>query len=204
MQQFTSHYFSTIFHCLIIFFICTIPTTAQQEFVYGDALPDAPELSKRGKHSVGVRTLDLVHKNQVDILSSKGDNEVSYNRPLKVEVWYPAVGTSNSIETYQEVMGTRGDSLRPLIPFAFNGRALRDAEPKKVASKFPLVVVSHGYVGSRYLMTYLTENLASKGYVVVAIGHTDSTFKDANAFYSTLLNRAKDISFVVDAMEELD
>jgi len=203
MQQFISHYFSTTFLYFIIFFIVAIPTTAQQEFIYGDALPDAPELSKRGMYSVGVLTLDLVHKNQVDILNSKGDNEVRYNRPLRAEVWYPTEGTSNSIETYQEVMGTRGDSLRPLIPFAFNGRALRDAKPKKVAKKFPWVVVSHGYVGSRYLMTYLTENLASKGYVVVAIDHTDSTFKDANAFYSTLLNRAKDISFVVDAMEEL-
>jgi predicted dienelactone hydrolase len=68
---------------------------------------------------------------------------------------------------------------------------------------FPLVIVSHGYVGSRYLMTYLTENLASKGYVVVAIGHTDSTFGDANAFQSTLLNRAKDIKFVLNKMGEL-
>lgn len=96
-----------------------------------------------------------------------------------------------------------GDSLRPLRPFTFKGRALRDAEPKRTEGTFPLVVVSHGYVGSRYLMTYLTENLASKGYVVVAIDHTDSTFKDANAFYSTLLNRAKDISFLVDTMEAI-
>jgi len=68
---------------------------------------------------------------------------------------------------------------------------------------FPLLVVSHGYVGSRFLMTYLTENLASKGYVVVAIDHTESTFKDANAFHSTLLNRAKDISFVLNEMADI-
>jgi dienelactone hydrolase len=52
-------------------------------------------------------------------------------------------------------------------------------------------------------MTYLTENMASKGYVVVAIDHTDSTFKDASAFHSTLLNRAKDISFVLNQMVKL-
>ncbi|NNE75500.1 MAG: dienelactone hydrolase, partial [Pricia sp.] len=78
-----------------------------------------------------------------------------------------------------------------------------DAAPKTSEGSFPLVIVSHGYVGSRYLMTYLTENLASKGYVVVSIDHTDSTFKDANAFYSTLLNRAKDIKFVLDEMARL-
>jgi len=52
-------------------------------------------------------------------------------------------------------------------------------------------------------MTYLTENLASKGYVVVALDHTESTFRDANAFQSTLLNRAKDIRFVLDEMARL-
>jgi predicted dienelactone hydrolase len=52
-------------------------------------------------------------------------------------------------------------------------------------------------------MSYLTENLASKGYIVAAIDHTDSTFKDANAFQSTLLNRPKDIRFVINEMEKL-
>lgn len=176
-----------------------------QEFLYGDMLPDAPELSERGSHTVGVRTLDLVNPDQVDILNSKGDKDTLYDRPLTVEVWYPAEVSSGTeaLVTYEEVMGTRGDSLRPLIPFTFKGRAVRDAAPRASEKAFPLVVVSHGYVGSRYLMTYLTENLASKGYVVVSIDHTDSTFKDANAFQSTLLNRAKDIRFVLNEMEKL-
>lgn len=178
---------------------------AQHEFRYGDQLPDAPELSARGEHIIGVRTMSLVHKNQVDILSTKDGKDPVYDRPLTVEIWYPAEVASGSEATviYEEVMGTRGDSLRPLIPFTFKGRAIRDAIPKTSTGKLPLVVVSHGYVGSRYLMTYLTENLASKGYVVVSIDHTDSTFRDANAFPSTLLNRAKDIKFVIDAMAGL-
>ncbi len=176
-----------------------------QEFLYGDMLPDAPELSERGPYTVGVRTLDLVNPDQVDILNSKGGKDTMYDRPLTVEMWYPAEFSSGmeASVTYEEVMGTRGDSLRPLIPFTFKGRAVRDAAPKASEEIFPLIVVSHGYVGSRYLMTYLTENLASKGYVVVAIDHTDSTFKDANAFQSTLLNRAKDIRFVLNEMERL-
>lgn len=179
--------------------------SAQHEFLYGDQLPDAPELSARGEHTVGVRTMQLVNKDQVDILNSKGGEDILYDRKLTIEVWYPSnipQGVNPTI-IYNEVMGTRGDSLRPLAPFQFKGRALRDARPKDSTSKFPLVVVSHGYVGSRYLMTYLTENLASKGYIVVAIDHTDSTFRDASAFHSTLLNRAKDIRFVVDAMTSL-
>ena len=175
------------------------------EFLYGDALPDAPELSTRGDLPIGVRTIELVHKDQIDILNSKGGVDPVYDRPLTVEVWYPAALNEGTVAmvSYEEVMGTAGDTLRPLVPFTFKGRASRDAAPLKTEGAFPLVVVSHGYVGSRYLMTYLTENLASKGYVVVAIDHTDSTFKDANAFHSTLLNRSKDIRFVVDELARL-
>jgi len=191
------------FLCVVLFSISTL--TAQHEFVYGDPLPDAPELSIGGDYDIGVMTMQLVNKNQVDILNSKEGKDPLYDRPLTVEVWYPALvhnNTKRSVE-YEEVMGTRGDSLRPVVPFTFRGRAVRKAEPEQSA-KFPLVIVSHGYVGSRYLMTYLTENLASKGYVVVSIDHTDSTFKDANAFQSTLLNRAQDIKYVLNEMARMD
>ena len=68
------------------------------------------------------------------------------------------------------------------------------------ASGFPLVVVSHGYPGSRTFLSYLTENLASKGYVVAAIDHTDSIFGDQKPFSSTLLNRSPDQLFTIDAL----
>ena len=100
-------------------------------------------------------------------------------------------------------MGTANDPKRPLIPFTFAGRAGRDADADPAAGPYPLVIVSHGYVGSRYLMTYLTENLASKGYVVVAIDHTESTFRDAGGFASTLLNRSLDDLFVLNEMGKL-
>jgi predicted dienelactone hydrolase len=189
-------------------FFNIIETTAQTNsdpFIIGDALPDAPELSARGTYKIGVQTLDFVNKNQVDVLKSKKGVDTIYDRPLKVEVWYPAAlaeGTKEAV-VYDEVMGTFGDKKRPLIPFTFAGRAVRNAPPQYSEGSFPLIVVSHGYVGSRYLLTYLTENLASKGYVVVAIDHTESTFRDANGFHSTLLNRSKDILFIINQMGEL-
>ncbi|MFK7811247.1 MAG: alpha/beta hydrolase family protein [Maribacter sp.] len=188
---------------LLTFLVFTIPSNAQ-EFLYGDPLPDAPELSARGDYQVGVRTMNLVNEGQVDILNSKEGKDPLYDRHITIEMWYPAdISADVASVVYEEVMGTRGDSLRPLVPFTFKGRASRDAKPISKDGAFPLVVVSHGYVGSRYLMTYLTENLASKGYVVAAIDHTDSTFKDANPFQSTLLNRALDIRFVLNQMEAL-
>lgn len=174
-------------------------------FVYGDPLPDAPELAARGDYPVGVQTMTFVHKGQVDILNRKDGEDVLYDRSLTVEVWYPAVLGDQALQliTYEEVMGTAGNPNRPIIPFSFQGRATRDAAPVTADGAFPLVVVSHGYVGSRYLMTYLTENLASKGYIVAAIDHTESTFRDAAGFPSTLLNRSKDILFVVDQVAKL-
>ncbi len=190
---------------IIIFLFLIAPIPAQsQGFLYGDTLPDAPELAKRGDYQVGVRTLNLLNTNQVDILNSKDGKDPIYDRPLTIEIWYPAEESDNKESViYEEVMGIKGDTLRPLIPFTFKGKAFRDAKPLDDKGKFPLVIVSHGYVGSRFLMTYLTENLASKGYVVAAIDHTDSTFKDANAFQSTLLNRPKDIRFVLNEMQRI-
>jgi predicted dienelactone hydrolase len=177
----------------------------QETFVYGDALPDAPELAHRGTYKVGVQTLDFVNKNQVDVLKSKGGVDPLYDRAIKVEVWYPANLPNNTQEiiTYDDVLGTFNDPKRLLIPFSFLGRASRNAPITTTDGAFPLVIVSHGYVGSRFLLTYLTENLASKGYIVVAIDHTESTFRDAGGFASTLLNRSKDVLFVLNQIAEL-
>lgn len=190
---------------LFVIFPKTYAQINSEPFLVGDALPDAPELAKRGEYKIGVRTMELVNKNQVDVLKSKGGVEAMYDRPLKVEIWYPADVADDMKEsvTYDHVLGMLNDPKRPLTPFQFNGRAIREAKPKTANGAFPLIIVSHGYVGSRYLMTYLTENLASKGYVVVAIDHFESTYADAAPFPSTLLNRAKDILFILNQMAEL-
>jgi len=202
-----NYYRALLSLAIILLMLTAFSGTAQKmstPFLFGDPLPDAPELAKRGEHKVGVRTVELVNKNQIDILNSKDSIEARYDRPLTVEVWYPAILPADTKElvTYDEVLGMHGNPKRPLIPFTFQGRALRDAIPVAGQGSFPLVIVSHGYVGSRFLMTYLTENLASKGYIVVAIDHTESTFRDAAPFPSTLLNRSKDILFVLNEMAD--
>ena len=186
-----------------------LPLSAQSSetpFIYGDLLPDAPELAARGDFSVGVQTIDLVNKDQIDILNISNSQDSLYDRKLKVEVWYPAqvpVGQEELV-VYDEVLGNANSPDRPIIPFTFRGRALRDASPDRQETPYPLVIVSHGYTGSRLLFTYLTENLASKGYVVVSIDHTESTFRDANEFSSTLLNRSLDVLFVLDEVARLN
>jgi predicted dienelactone hydrolase len=165
--------------------------------------PEAPELARRGSYAVGVRTVDIVHRNQVDIL--KFDRATGkaplYDRPLRIEVWYPATIPSGMEEktTYlSSAFGTQNTGGTFEIP----GKALRDAPPVS-GQRFPLVIVSHGYPGSRTFLTYLTENLASKGYVVAAIDHTDSVFGEVRGFPSTLLNRSSDQLFTIEALDSL-
>jgi predicted dienelactone hydrolase len=52
-------------------------------------------------------------------------------------------------------------------------------------------------------MSHLAENIASKGYVVVSIDHTDSTYRTQAAFGSTLLNRPLDQLFTLDKIQLL-
>src|SRR5262249_31365589 len=137
---------------------------------------DAPELAPRGAWTVGVRTVELANPKQPDILHFDRDTGKAplYDRPLTIEIWYPAVIPPGQEERviYESAMP---GSPRPNLPNSFHiaGKARRDAPPK-TGSAFPLVIVSHGFPGSRTFLTWLTENLASKGYVVAAIDHTDS------------------------------
>ncbi len=164
---------------------------------------DAPELAARGSYGVGVRTVSLHNPAQPDILNfDKVTGKAPlYDRPLTVEIWYPAVIPKGAEErtVYEMPMPRSSDKIHEV---AVAGKALRDAVPV-ASTAFPLVIVSHGYPGSRYFLSYLTENLASKGYVVAAIDHTDSITGQEKEFSSTLLNRAKDQLFTIEALEAL-
>lgn len=159
--------------------------------------PDAPELAAYGEMPIGVQTLEFSHADQIDILNTTPENAPTYDRPLTVEVWYPAAAGTEAGTTYTAFLRD-GKTEVPLT-----GRAARDAAPASGAA-YPLVVITHGYPGNRYLMSHLGENLASKGYVTVSIDHTDSTYSDQAAFGSTLLNRPIDQRFVIDQMAALD
>lgn len=161
--------------------------------------PDAPELAARGPHRIGVTTLSAVNPGQPDIARSVAGKPVPlYDRPFALEVWYPAEVAAGTPPTpYESVLLRDGETRATL-----HGQAVRDAAPA-AGGPYPLVILSHGYPGNRFLMSHLGENLASKGYVVASIDHADSTYDDQGAFGSTLVNRPLDQTFVLDEMERL-
>ena len=162
--------------------------------------PSAPELAPYGKYAIGVRTIQATDRNRPDILATKeGGPTARYDRTLTLEVWYPAALTAG-----QKPGGDyRAITRDPAITATLHGQAVRDAVPLTSEPPFPLVIISHGYPGNRYLMSHLAENLASKGFVTVSIDHKESTYDDQKPFASTLYNRAFDQLFVLNEMERL-
>lgn len=161
---------------------------------------DAPELAHLGHFHVGVRTIELVDAAQVDVLAFDPANGVApkRDRMLKVDLWYPGdVPAGASPDTYSGSLPAEP----PVTPtrFTIPGIAVRDATP--AAGRFPLVVVSHGYSNAAIALSWLTENLASKGYVVAAIRHEDPPLTDRSKFAEPLLRRPLDIAFVTRTLQ---
>ncbi|GGP48381.1 hypothetical protein GCM10009347_14440 [Shewanella algicola] len=177
---------------------------SQPEQLYPTLLPKEalPELAQIGQYSVGVKTVQLVNKKQFNPSS-----QTLEDRKLTVEVWYPTNKTPTTTPK-----AVYRDETRLGLPFALQGNAIREAEVVNLTGQpFPLVVLSHGYTGYRTIMFYLAEHLASHGYVVAALDHTDSTNADVDmvnapfsGFFSTLLNRSRDQQFTLDYFTNTD
>ena len=154
---------------------------------------------ERGNFPVGVRTFIWSDP-------SRGD------RPLTVEVWYPATEAHRG----QDLSEATRDAYE-LIPGFPPGwqEAVRDAAPRP--GPYPLVVFSHGFGAHRRQSTFLCTHLASHGYVVAAMDHTGNTIvetvqmmmaaqmggpaPDPAAILSEVIPaRPVDVSFVIDRL----
>lgn len=176
--------------------IATLTSTSAWANAIDQIRPDAPALAQYGAYPIGVQTLDVTIPDAIDVVNVKGNTTPIYDRPLTLEVWYPAADGTEQGGTYTAILRDGATEV------TLSGRAARDAQPAS-GTRFPLVIISHGYPGNRFLMSHLGENLASKGYVTVSIDHADSTYSDQAAFGSTLYNRPFDQSFVLNYMADL-
>jgi len=162
---------------------------------------DAPELARLGSFSVGIRTLSFVERDQPDLLAMTAGKATipRRDRKLTVDVWYPAtVPPDAPRETYHGSLPSEPPA--PPADFSVPGIAVRNAPAAGAA--YPLVVVSHGYSNSTAAMTWLTENLASKGYVVAAIEHDDPPITDRSKYPQLLLRRPLDIAYITGALQQ--
>ena len=161
---------------------------------------DAPELARLGPHAVGVMSIVLIDAAQPVIAASTAAKTVasSAGRVLPVDIWYPAKPRPGATAVgYADALP--GEPPLGAVPFTVKGLAVRDAVAE--SGRYPLVIVSHGYSGTPAAMTWLTENLASKGYVVAAIHHRDPNISDPAKAGQPMLRRPLDIAFVARALQ---
>ena len=162
--------------------------------------PSAPALAPPGPYAIGTETLTLTQSGQVDVLAyDPATHEApKRDRVLAVDLWYPSRAEPGAPRA---VYSAAFPSEPPAPPARFTvpGIAVRGAPFS--GGPFPLIIVSHGYSNAPAAMTWITENLASKGYVVAAIHHDDPPITNAAEFVEPVLRRPLDIAFVASMLQ---
>ena len=107
---------------------------------------------------------------------------------LRVQVWYPSESTDKRTYSY---LGT------------YSGLS-QDRPTPACGTTRPLLAFSHGNTGVRWQSIFMTEHLASHGFVVVAPDHTGNTTldNDESRMPELIFRRPWDISDSVDFLFE--
>jgi dienelactone hydrolase len=137
---------------------------ATTSFVLLQLIPMFTLPKPTGPYPVGTRIIYLQ-----DTTRSEDQNpHTGKPRELVVQVWYPAAASDGQLARYQrKAETTLATSYRSFLTTNSKANA-----PLATADKpFTVLLYNHGWSGRRTLNTFLTEELASHGYVVAAIDH---------------------------------
>ena len=154
-----------------------------------------------GRLPVGVTTYQLVDASRPEMFS----DDPAQRRELALQIWYPASLSVEAqplsgksalpwgslicpprsmavneypqfFEQIAELVQTRAESLKwPKLIGVINSHAYPHAPLLKTSSPYPVVLFSHGNGGFLAQTSYLMEELASHGYIVIAIAHSYNT-----------------------------
>ncbi len=180
---------------------------ATDQRAYSIPNADAPELARLGEYRVGVVEMQFSDPGRPSILEAMAGRNPITERNVPVTLWYPTRDQGGGA-IYTGKINLRPGTRTPEVPetYKFKGMATKDAKPVE-GGKFPLVVISHGCGNWATFLSYLGENLASKGYVVASIEHNDLPYTDLASFNlsfgNTMLNRTRDQRFVIEQLVQL-
>ena len=146
-----------------------------------------------GKYSIGSKNYDLIDRSRDDPYSEV----LNGDRKIKFQIWYPTDNTDGHerakwIEDGKILTRQLAKSMH-LPSFMLDHTALIDSNSYKDAhisddlANYPIVIISHGWLGFRELHTDFAEELASNGYIAISIDHTYGSqavkFKDESVAY---------------------
>ncbi|EMK2594137.1 alpha/beta hydrolase family protein [Bacillus sp. GMs2/2] len=130
-----------------------------------------------GKYTVGTKAFHLIDTNRKEttVPNSQG------NRELMIQVYYPATKGSGKPSAYFENINELAEQLAvtngaPYIVTTHLGltktHSYQNAKPLQDKEKFPLLLFGHGMGLYGQQNTFQLEELASQGYVVIALNFT--------------------------------
>ena len=167
-------------------------SSARPSAVAAAPAPASPKLAyaDRGPRAVGYRvftTTDAQH------------------RRLTLRAWYP---TSRSAAAPASITYTApnkfDEQLTPGAVITSEGRAIRNARPRRHGGPYPLVVLSHGYGLSPIVYSSLAEHYASRGFLVLGPEHHETFDGSLTGFWKALVDRPADIRRTIDHAERLN
>ncbi|MDQ0060488.1 alpha/beta hydrolase family protein [Paenibacillus harenae] len=200
------------------------------------AMPVLRMPEPEGAYAVGTETFHLVDGEREETFTEEPDDK----RELMVQIWYPAQlahpeGNRVSLfpedrqlfKAYAKAYAAEMNLPAFLLDYwkYFQTNSYSRTPIDSSGKPFPLVLISHGEGTGRLLHVSQAENLASHGYIVVAVDHTYSTlataFPDGRVSGYTVRNggtvedvfdRAErvgavwtqDIAYVIRSLEKMD
>ncbi|WP_165501820.1 alpha/beta hydrolase family protein [Pedobacter frigiditerrae] len=134
-----------------------------------------PELTKpRGDYKVGTRIFRWVDHGRAEKITS----DLNDKRNVVLQVWYPSEeNIKGSHSGYLDGLGSLPEKIGPLPKWIFdqydqiNTYGILDAPISKEQEQWPVIIFLTGNGASRAFYTSLIADLASHGYVVLAIDH---------------------------------
>lgn len=115
-----------------------------------------------GSYQVGTRTMYFVDPNRQE----NHPHAPHGNREVVVQIWYPTTTTTGPHAVYRE---WKECDLRSTYQAVLKTDSFQDASVAN--GQFPVILFNHAWRGFRNRSTFIMQELASHGFVVVAISH---------------------------------
>ena len=166
----TSHYIKNL---VIVF--CIVIINGCASLIY-KSIPLKDVAKARGKHDIGTQHFYFTDSTR-DMWFNEKVDEV---RQVSVKIWYPAkLNNLDRRAAYVKDQELISDALsaRLGVPKELSNRitdiqcnSYKNASPIK--GGFPIIIYSHGHRSLKIANTFQAEELASRGFFVIALDHT--------------------------------